>query len=122
MDAEPIVRSTVQSILERAGYQVTGTDSVDKALAVIRMDAPDLLITNVSLPGITGHEAMRKFREENSNIPVLMVSGLPDSQVIREWVTEIGFDAFPKPFAASQLVEKVRNVLARKQARSDARA
>jgi FixJ family two-component response regulator len=40
---------------------------------------PALIITNVSLPGISGHDAMRMFKEHAPDVPVMMIAGLPDS-------------------------------------------
>jgi DNA-binding NtrC family response regulator len=112
VDAEPVVRDVVQNILRREGYEVIGTGDPKAALQVIKSAHPSLVITNVNLPGITGHDAMRMFKEGCPGVPVLMLSGLPDSSVIRQWIAEDGFDTFPKPFSASQLTAKVREVLA----------
>jgi DNA-binding NtrC family response regulator len=73
--------------------------------------SPDLLITNVFLPGSTGHDAMRVIKERCPGLRVLMISGLPDDQTIQSWLAEEGFDAFPKPFAPKDLVSKVQHVL-----------
>ena len=114
VDAEPVVRSIVTKTLEGAGYVVHGTDDVNTALDLCRMNPPALVLTNVFLPGITGHEALRLFKMHCPGVPVLMVSGLPDSDVIRHWMEEDGFDAFPKPFLPKDLVAKVQESLAGK--------
>ncbi len=111
VDAEPVVRSVVTRILEREGYAVRSTGDVKEALTLVKSAKPDLVVTNVSLPGITGHDAMRLFKKEFPELRVLMVSGLPDHEVLREWIREEGFDAFPKPFTADQLTAKVKEVL-----------
>ena len=103
VDSEPVVRSAVTRILETAGYQVSATAYPTAALDIIKANPPDLVITNVYLPGMTGHEAMRMFKNECPGIRVLMVSGLPDEEVIQKWIQEEGFAAFPKPFSANAL-------------------
>ncbi len=118
VDAEPVVRSAVTNILEHAGYIVFPVDTVEGALRVIETSRPDLLLTNVSLPGITGHEAMRIFREKSPTLPVLMVSGLPDEDIIRDWMGEEGWDVFPKPFSAQDLAQKIKEVLDKSHPRS----
>ena len=72
-----------------------------------------LVITNVYLQGITCHDAMRLLKDHCPDLPVLMVSGLPDESAIQEWIGEDGFDTFPKPFQAGALVDKVREVIRR---------
>ena len=71
---------------------------------------PALVIINVTLPGISGHDAMLKFRQLCPNVPVLMISGLPDVDVICEWQGQDGFAAFPKPFSP-HVRAKVREMI-----------
>jgi len=103
---EPVVRTTIKSILEREGFHVMPTDSPKAALEIVQATSPCLVITNVNLNGISGHDAMRMFKEGCHGTPVVMVSGLPDCETIRKWISENEFDAFPKPFSAKQLTEK----------------
>jgi DNA-binding response OmpR family regulator len=111
LDAEPVVRGVVADILSRGGYSVEPTDTVQAALKIVHIAPPDLVLTNVYLPGVTGHEAMRLIKEACPHMPVLMMSGLPDAEVIRQWAGQDGFDTFPKPFTAEELLAKVRAML-----------
>jgi len=111
LDSEPVVRDVVSAILERAGHQVKATGDFEDAIEIMRTRPPDLVVTNVYLKGITGHDAMRRIRNEFPDLQVLMISGLPDDRTIRSWLGEDGFDTFPKPFTATALMEKVRQVL-----------
>ena len=72
-------------------------------MEILRTDAPALVITNVALPGITGHDAMRLFKQFSPDTPVLMIPGIPESDVITKWKDQDGFDVFPKPFRAADL-------------------
>jgi CheY-like chemotaxis protein len=112
IDSEPVVRNVMSEILRRAGYQVNATGEPDAAFEMMRQLRPDLVITNVFLRGLRGHDAMERLRSEFPGIRVLMVSGLPDDDVIRAWSNKDGFDTFPKPFTAEALKQKVREVLA----------
>jgi CheY-like chemotaxis protein len=111
LDAEPVVRSVVSAILKRDGYAVEEAATVPAALDLVRHKTTDLLMTNVYLPGITGREAVQMFKNAYPDLPVLIVSGLPDSDVIEEWAGTVGFDTFPKPFAAQELLAKVHSML-----------
>ena len=114
LDAEPVVRSVVTAILERDGYTVEQASTLPMALDVVKKKQTDLVLTNVYLPGITGRDAMEMIKNACPNIPVLMVSGLPDSEVIEEWAGSTGFDTFPKPFAAQDLLDKVHSILGKR--------
>jgi DNA-binding NtrC family response regulator len=111
VDAEPIVRSVLCDIIQKGGFEVAETDNPRDVLEIVKVNPPALIITNVTLPGISGHEAMRIFKEHAPGIPVLMIPGLPDAEVIREWKQEHGFDIFPKPFEADALIAKVRQMI-----------
>jgi DNA-binding response OmpR family regulator len=52
------------------------------------------------------------LRSEFQGLPVLMVSGLPDETVIKDWIGETDFDVFPKPFRSDALLNKVRQMIA----------
>jgi two-component system response regulator GlrR len=111
LDAEPVVRSVVSTILRDAGYVLQEAETIQDALDRLEKFHPDLLLTNVYLPGITGHDAMKLLRANSPDVPVLMVSGLPDSEVISHWASQSGFDVFPKPFTANALLKKVEDTL-----------
>ena len=112
VDAEPVVRSIVAAMLTTEGYEVMQTADPKAVLEIMKAEAPALIITHVSLPGITGHEAMKVFKENAPHVPVLMISGLPDVEAIRQWRLEPGFGMFPKPFQAADLRAKVREMIA----------
>jgi DNA-binding response OmpR family regulator len=112
LDAEPVVRSTIADILTRGGYAVEPVGTLDMALESIRQERQALLLTNVYLPGITGRDAIRLLKDVCPELLILMVSGLPDEDVIHRWAGKHGFDTFPKPFTAQELIDKVRSILA----------
>src|SRR5947209_6240653 len=111
LDSEPVVRRLIAAILEGEGYSVSATASLDDAISSIKADRPALVITNVALPRVTGHDAMYLLKSQFPALPVLMVSGLPDAEVIDRWCGEAGFDVFPKPFKPAELISKVREML-----------
>jgi two-component system OmpR family response regulator len=111
VDAEPAVRSILSKILKRAGYTVHVAGEFHQALQIIESSRPDLVLTNVFLNGITGRDAIHQIKDRCPAARVLMVSGVPDDEVIRESSKLDGFDVFPKPFKASDLIAKVQKVL-----------
>ncbi len=112
IDSEPVVRTVVTKILELGGHSVHATGDFNHAVELLREEQPDLVVTNVFLRGITGHEAMLRLKTEFPGLRVLMVSGLPDEHVISEWIDKPGFDVFPKPFRPNDFLLKVEQVLA----------
>ena len=121
IDSEPMVRTVITVILEDAGYRGRATDDFEAGLDIVRAEAPDLLITNVFLRGITGHDAIMQLRREFPEMRIMMASGVPESEAIHQWMREERFDAFPKPFAADALRRKVKQILRRKHSNRNAR-
>ena len=95
LDPEPVVREVLAKILKTAGYSVEAIDTYEAALEILTTAPPDLVLTNVYLPGIPAREAVRNFKNIHPGVPVLMVSGLPDEDVIQGWAGHDGFDTFP---------------------------
>ncbi len=113
LDAEPVVQRVVTRILERQGHTVQATGSIAEAFQLLRTFVPDLLLTNVFLPGIRGHDAAIVLRQMRPGMRVLMVAGLPDDQQVFDMTRGDGIEPFPKPFTAEELVTKVNQVLER---------
>ncbi len=113
LDAEPIVRTTVTSILSRAGYTVFATGDLLEAMDLTSNLHPDLLLTNMFIPGSTGRNAAERLRELCPGMRALMVAGVPEDCEAPDRVIAHDMDLFPKPFTANQLVDKVQEVLNR---------
>ena len=111
LDAEEVVRSVITRILEREGYTVHATGDLPSALELVKDCTPDLLLTNLYIPGTSGHDAALLLRSMCPNMRVMIVAGLPDDRLIEDRTKREGFAAFPKPFNPKQLTEKVKNVL-----------
>jgi PAS domain S-box-containing protein len=81
-DEDAIVRITVRR-LERLGYRVTGETSALAALGKFEAapDTFDALVTDYSMPGLTGVELVRAFRRARPDLPVVLTSGLVDEDV-----------------------------------------
>lgn len=78
----------------------------------------DLLITHPYVDEIPGHEAAKYLRGKNPHMAVLVVAGLLDDDRIRYRSELEGFEVFPPPFAAAQLIEKVAEVLRKQEQRA----
>jgi DNA-binding response OmpR family regulator len=77
---------------------------------------PDLLITRTYVEGMTGHDAATYLRTKSNGLRVLMVGGLLDDQRLKYGESLEGFDVFPKPYSAAELLQKVKDVLKKPRA------
>jgi DNA-binding response OmpR family regulator len=108
VDDEPIVRSFVLRALGEAGFQALEAASGSEALALLGTGgapAVGLVITDWSMPGMSGVQLAARLAEQWAGLPVLLVSG----QEPTGWSGPF----LPKPFTPDQLVEVVRNLASR---------
>lgn len=113
VDDDSDVLKLVGLILTTRGYEVITATSADQALRKARnLDGPpDLLLTDVVMPGLSGPMLADRLSEVHPTLRVLFMSGYDDRQVVRRYVKERGFALIPKPFTADQLSEKVESLL-----------
>ncbi len=110
-DEEPIV-DLQKIILERLGYQVTSFTSSIEALKAFHSDpkAYDLVITDMTMPQMTGDLLSRELREIRSDVPILICTGFSD-RIDQHQSKIIGIDGFlMKPIVKSELSKKIREI------------
>src|SRR5664279_2869848 len=99
-DDEPVARKLLRRVLEPAGYEVLESTSGKEALASARADRPDLLILDITMPGMDGVEVCRAIKSDPGThlTPVIHITGLTD-RAQRLAALEAGSDEFVgKPF------------------------
>ncbi|SMC27578.1 PAS domain S-box-containing protein [Desulfacinum hydrothermale DSM 13146] len=115
VDDEPALVELAQQILSRLGYRVTAFHDPREALARFRQepDAFDLILTDMTMPKVTGKRLAHEVRALRPNLPVILTSGYSDS-IGSEEARLAGFSAFvKKPYRALEMAQTVREVLDR---------
>jgi len=111
--SDPLVRSVLQDTLEHEGYTVVTAGDLGKAVDRLKEVTPDLLISRTYVEGMTGHDAAMFLRTKSNGLRVLMVGGLLDDERLKYRESLKGFDVFPKPYSPKELLQKVKDVLAK---------
>lgn len=109
--SEPVFRSVLKEILERAGYVVLATGSLGAAVTRLKDSGIDLLITHPYVDNITGHEAAKYLRTKNPGMGVLIVAGLLEDDRLQYRASLEQFQIFPPPFTRAQFIKTVAEVL-----------
>ena len=79
VEDEELIRVFVAEVLADAGWHVTEAGSGDAAVALLRRESFDLLVTDVHMPGrADGYEVVRQARVQSANLPVVMTTGRPE--------------------------------------------
>jgi DNA-binding NtrC family response regulator len=111
LSSEPVDRSVMAEALDGAGYVVRAAGDLGTAVDMLA-DAPiDLLITHPYIDSIPGHEAAKYLRDRNPKMAVLVVAGLLDDDRIEIRAQLQGFEIFPPPYTAAQLLKTVGELL-----------
>jgi len=111
-DEEQIVRMS-QQMLERLGYHVTARTSSIETLEAFRAapDKFDLVITDTTMPNMTGIELARKLMEIRSDIPIIICTGFSE-KISSDKARAMGIRGYVmKPVVKSELAKRIREVL-----------
>lgn len=112
VDDEAPVRSVVKQGLEAAGYQVRMANGGVDALRILDEGfLPDLLLTDVRMPDMSGVELDREVRKRIDGIQTLFMSGYSEEILAPSGVLEEGIEFLGKPFRLPHLMRRVRKML-----------
>lgn len=110
VEDEAFVRKVTAEVLESAGYRLVIAESAEEALAYRGRLAPDLLLADVVMPGMSGRELAAEFTSLYPSTRVLLMSGYTEQLTDHE-LTRHGREYLPKPFSIRTLLSRVREVL-----------
>lgn len=106
------VRFVLATALRDAGYQVQAFDTGDAALAALADGAPDVLLTDVRMPGNDGLALLRQWHQVKATAPVIVMSAFTDVTTTAAAYRLGAVEYIAKPFDLDQVLEVVRRVLA----------
>lgn len=113
VEDELLQREELTLLLEAEGYHVVPAETAEMALELLKHARPDMIMTDVRLPGTDGfmlYDLVRQNKQYES-IPFLFISGYNDPAAISR-VTKLGARGYiTKPYRIESLMEKVRECL-----------
>jgi CheY-like chemotaxis protein len=109
VDDMPYLRDVQVLLLKDAGYTATALGNAREALERLTELAPDLILLDVSMPGMDGREFLARLRStpQWQGLPVILTTGRAAEDVARE----NGCDVLRKPFSEVALLDRVRTML-----------
>jgi DNA-binding NarL/FixJ family response regulator len=115
VDDDPNFRAFVAETLVGAGYSTREAATGREASLLARRTRPSLVLLDVKLPDISGHEVCRRLREaHDENLPIILVSGVKTDDLDRVAGLLLGADDYlVKPIDAGELLARIRRVALR---------
>lgn len=114
VEDEDVVRSLATRILSEYGFEVLTASSGAEALTLVKThgSAIDLLLTDVVMAGMSGHQLAQKLSNLQPSIDILYMSGHGNEAVLHHGIEHDDMHFLQKPFSPQQLIDKVHEALA----------
>lgn len=111
VDDEQPIRKLLRTGLTVEGYQVIEARNGREAIEIVAAEQPDVILLDLGLPDLQGHDLLRRWRAAGLNIPVIILSSRTDEGGIVQ-ALELGADDYvTKPFGIKELAARIRVAL-----------
>jgi CheY-like chemotaxis protein len=100
-------------ILEIAGFVVVSASDGAEALALMKRQTPDLVLSDIDMPNLNGYELLRQMRTDKklAAVPCILMSGNDDYDHLMTALELGAADYLPKPFDAYELIDAIHMAL-----------
>ncbi|WP_324315946.1 nitrogen regulation protein NR(I), partial [Povalibacter sp.] len=115
VDDDASIRWVLERALRQGGMAPTAFDHADSALAALRRDRPDVLITDIRMPGRSGLELLTEIHDSQPQLPVIVMTAHSDLDSAVAAYQGGAFEYLPKPFDIDQAVDLVRRAAQQKE-------
>ncbi len=119
VDDDAGVRSLLEHVLARHGYEVRSVADGQSALRAIREDSPEAVLLDVNLPGLSGVEALEAVHAITPGVKVIMMSGAVSFEVAKDTLARGAFDFVAKPFDMKALAQTLHEAVLMKRLEAD---
>jgi PAS domain S-box-containing protein len=109
VDDEKSIRATLAEFVREDGHEVRTAETAMEALQLIQADPPDVVVTDIVLPRMSGVELLGRIHERFPDVQVVMITGEPTVETAAEAVRRGAFDYLAKPISSAA----VRSAVAR---------
>jgi DNA-binding NtrC family response regulator len=114
VDDDDAIRGMLFDLLSDR-YECNTASMAEEALQFIKVEKYDAILTDISMPGLTGVELLQKIQEHDSTTPVIMISGKGSEQNSQALLDMGAFAYVTKPFNLDEIEEVVERAIAKKQ-------
>jgi len=103
VDDEVWACDPIKRFLEKKGYDVTVAHSGEDALEKVKNEKPDLMLLDIRMPGMDGMEALRRIREIDKDVGIIMVTAVKDEGMAKDAIKKGADEYVTKPIDLNHL-------------------
>jgi two-component system response regulator (stage 0 sporulation protein F) len=107
VDDEITIGQLFRDTLERNGYQVTALSKSLEALEMVSRQHFDLIFLDLAMPELDGSELFRQIRKLDKQVPIAIITGYPDSDLLKKAKEHGPFLIMIKPFTGDEIIQAV---------------
>ena len=112
VDDDDVIRDTLCELLS-ANYSCQTAETAEEALARLKTQRFDVVLTDISMPGLSGKELLDRVVELYPNTAVIIVSGLSDQEQAESLISRGAFDYLLKPFRLELVEASVKRAISK---------
>ena len=120
VDDEASARSALEKLLMQAGYAVETASGGEEALAASAERPPDVVLTDLQMPGMSGIELVKKLHEQDADLPVVVITGFSDVTAAVSTMRAGAEDFLTKPIDVDAVLVVVERCIERRELRVEA--
>jgi two-component system nitrogen regulation response regulator GlnG len=110
-DDDSAIRVVLEESLSSSGFDVKTFSSGDAVVNELTNDSPDLLLTDVQMPGMVGYDLLKHINDNHENIPVIIMTAFTDMQAAVDSYGGGAFEYIPKPFDLDEAIQIINRAL-----------
>jgi len=119
VDDEPDIRKVVRMALQKAGYEVLEAENGAKAIEMINTGENrlllDVMICDIRMPKVNGIEAISYFRQNYPRVPLIVLTGFPDTDMATSLLRQGVVDYLVKPVESDKLKASVARAMEQRE-------
>jgi DNA-binding NtrC family response regulator len=119
IDDEKAIRWSLGEALRKQGFEVSEAENGKKGISAFQDDPSDIVILDLKLPDTNGIEVLRKLREEDGDLPVVMMTAYGEIETAVTAIKTGAYDFLLKPFQLEKMKLAIKNALENRRMRSE---
>ena len=110
-DDDSAIRVVLEESLSSSGFDVKTFSSGDAVVNELTNDSPDLILTDIQMPGMLGYDLLKHINDNHENIPVIIMTAFTDMQAAVDSYGGGAFEYIPKPFDLDEAIQIINRAL-----------